>query len=96
MAYLHDDAELFEDLVVRTSNAYSVTVSSVVKDYYLCMMLKVMVRLNPSLVFKGGTSLSKCHHAIECFSEDIDIGMEVDHATEGQRKKMKWMVVKSA
>ena len=25
-------------------------------------------------VFKGGTSLSKCHHVISRFSEDIDIG----------------------
>ncbi|MFT8391080.1 MAG: nucleotidyl transferase AbiEii/AbiGii toxin family protein [Sporolactobacillus sp.] len=27
----------------------------------------------PRIVFKGGTSLSKCYHLIHRFSEDIDL-----------------------
>jgi hypothetical protein len=43
-------------------------------------------------VFKGGTSLSKCHHVIDRFSEDIDITFS-DTLTQGQRKKLKNNVI---
>jgi hypothetical protein len=41
-----------------------------------------------SLVFKGGTSLSKAHHAVPRFSEDVDITYDIrallgDHVGEG-------------
>lgn len=29
----------------------------------------------PDIVFKGGTSLSKCYHIIKRFSEDIDLNV---------------------
>ena len=34
---------------------------------------KKISKMNPDLVFKGGTSLSKCYGLIDRFSEDIDI-----------------------
>jgi predicted nucleotidyltransferase component of viral defense system len=37
--------------------------------------------------------LSKCHRVINRFSEDIDLGVEVEHLTEGQRKNIKSAVV---
>lgn len=37
------------------------------------MILKQLAKAEPKCVFKGGTSLSKCHHVIDRFSEDIDI-----------------------
>lgn len=37
------------------------------------MILKQLAKAKPKCVFKGGTSLSKCHHVIDRFSEDIDI-----------------------
>ena len=37
------------------------------------MILKELSKRAPKCVFKGGTSLSKCHHVIDRFSEDIDI-----------------------
>lgn len=48
----------------------------------------------PNIIFKGGTSLSKCYKLINRFSEDIDLDMESEtHPTEGQRKKLKEAVV---
>jgi hypothetical protein len=38
----------------------------------------------PSLVFKGGTSLSKAHHVIRRFSEDIDVTYDI-RALLGER-----------
>lgn len=41
------------------------------------------------MIFKGGTSLSKCYHLIERFSEDIDLNIEtLKHPTDSERKKL--------
>lgn len=46
------------------------------KDFWVCFMLNHLFHecaYKNALVFKGGTSLSKCYHVIERFSEDIDL-----------------------
>ena len=91
--YLHENEVDWRELVKRASKRYSLDVSFVAKDYFIFLALKLISSKNPDVVFKGGTCLSKCHKAINRFSEDIDLGMEVRHATEGQRKKMKSSVV---
>lgn len=96
MPYLHDQQELFEELVIACATAMRLPLSFVIKDYFIAMMLKEMTLANPLIVLKGGTSLSKSHGIIERFSEDIDIGMELAHPTESQRKNMKAAVVEAA
>lgn len=49
------------------------------KDFWVCVVLKVLFersRFAESLVFKGGTSLSKAHGLIDRFSEDIDLVLD--------------------
>ena len=49
------------------------------KDVWVCVALKVLFhksRFEKSVVFKGGTSLSKAHGLIERFSEDIDLVLD--------------------
>jgi hypothetical protein len=49
------------------------------KDFWVCVVLKLLFhksRFAESLVFKGGTSLSKVHGLIERFSEDIDLVLD--------------------
>ena len=49
------------------------------KDFWVCWTLKRLFSLpgdNPSLVFKGGTSLSKIYQAIKRFSEDIGLSFD--------------------
>jgi len=49
------------------------------KDFWACVTLKLLFqksRFAKSLVFKGGTSLSKAHGLIERFSEDIDLVLD--------------------
>lgn len=51
------------------------------KDFWVCWLLGVLWGLPsiaPSLVFKGGTSLSKVHRIIDRFSEDIDLSLAPD------------------
>ena len=47
------------------------------KDFWVCWALAVLFRspFANSLVFKGGTSLSKVFGAIDRFSEDIDLSL---------------------
>lgn len=45
------------------------------KDWWVCMLLKAIFQSEyaDSIIFKGGTSLSKAYHVIDRFSEDIDL-----------------------
>lgn len=43
------------------------------KDYYVVSILKEISDKCPNIIFKGGTSLSKCYKIIDRFSEDIDL-----------------------
>lgn len=52
------------------------------------------MQLQPNIIFKGGTSLSKCYKVINRFSEDIDLNIDTQSKpTEGQRKKLKENIV---
>jgi len=45
------------------------------KDWWVCILLKAIFQSQyaNSIIFKGGTSLSKAYHLIDRFSEDIDL-----------------------
>ena len=64
------------------------------KDYYVTMLLHLLSKKMPYIVFKGGTSLSKCHKVIKRFSEDIDITIDTP-ISQGQKKKVKLAIVDS-
>lgn len=55
------------------------SVSAVIleKDFWVCWLLGILFesRFADSLVFKGGTSLSKVFGVIDRFSEDIDLSL---------------------
>lgn len=86
--FLHNDRELFHDVVVSAAEKFGTVVPIVEKDYYVTMILKRLSALCSDCVFKGGTSLSKCHHIIDRFSEDIDIAFS-NELSQGKRKKLK-------
>ena len=73
MAYLHENREEFTNAVNLASEYFHILPIIAEKDYYVTMILKLLSEKAPECVFKGGTSLSKCHHVIDRFSEDIDI-----------------------
>lgn len=86
--FLHNDRELFSEVIYSTAAALEMPVAIVEKDYYVTMILKQLAENVPECVFKGGTSLSKCFHVINRFSEDIDISFSTSFS-QGQRKKLK-------
>lgn len=91
---LHDDKENFEQIILKVSEETGIEASIIEKDYYVTLFLKRIVEAVPNIIFKGGTSLSKCYKLINRFSEDIDLNIETDkRPTEGQRKKLKESIV---
>ena len=87
--YLHDDPKTFEAAVARAANVMKLDPAIVAKDYFVYIVLSEIIARYPKMVFKGGTSLSKCHKAISRFSEDIDLGVEAERLSQGERKKVK-------
>ena len=92
--YLHNEHDLFAEVIYSTASALELPVPIVEKDYYVTMILKLLSERAPACVFKGGTSLSKCHHVIERFSEDVDITFS-NTLTQGQRQKLKNQIIAS-
>ena len=73
---LHEDKEAFYDLAALTAKFIGIPVTAVRRDYYIVLMLQRLAqsRFFSQVVFKGGTSLSKCYPgSIKRFSEDIDL-----------------------
>lgn len=95
MAYLHNDREQFKDAIYLAYDQTGIMVQAIEKDYYVTMLLKLLSEKIPYIVFKGGTSLSKCHKVIKRFSEDIDITIDTT-LSQGQKKKVKQAIVDSA
>ena len=92
--FLHNDKELFQEVIVSTAEDLGVVVPIIEKDYYVTMILKKLSVKCPECVFKGGTSLSKCHKIIKRFSEDIDLTIEYDlKPSEGTRRNLKKSIV---
>ncbi len=68
-------AELFAETAAQMGLAEAV----IEKDFWVCWVLKQLFShkaFEGRLLFKGGTSLSKVFHAINRFSEDIDLAVD--------------------
>lgn len=89
---LHKDSNIFKQLVNITSEYYKISPAIIEKDYYVTLFLFELKRKVPGLIFKGGTSLSKCYKLIDRFSEDIDITVKEEYFTQGNRKKLKYII----
>lgn len=95
MEYLHDNREQFQDAIGIAYEQTGIMPQIIEKDYYVTMLLRVLAEKMPYIVFKGGTSLSKCHKVIKRFSEDIDLTIDT-FLSQGQKKKIKQLIVEIA
>lgn len=84
---LHKNKELFADVALEVSTATKIDVSIIKKDYFVSLLLANIVNELPDIIFKGGTSLSKCYGIIKRYSEDIDLNYFCkDNFTNSTRK----------
>lgn len=95
MAYLHNNKDQFQDAIELAYEQTGIMAQAIEKDYYVTMLLHLLSEKMPYIVFKGGTSLSKCHKVIQRFSEDIDITIDTQ-ISQGDKKKIKQALVSSA
>lgn len=86
-----------QEILRQASDQLNLTAESVEKDFWVVVVLRALFSLPVAnqLVFKGGTSLSKCWNFLQRFSEDIDIAMNRELIGFGgdlsntQRKKIR-------
>lgn len=97
---LHQNEEEFKTLVSLAADYYGIRDYQVEKDYYVSLFLKKLSeqKYDFQLVFKGGTSLSKCYRAIDRFSEDIDLAVLTLDAqvNASKRRKLKELIVSTS
>ena len=84
---LHHDREAFEELIVGAANELAIPTNVIEKDYYVTITLKALSKKLKDMVFKGGTSLTKCYQLLDRFSEDIDISYTAESGTPGEARK---------
>lgn len=90
---LHKDKENFDIAIRAASRHFNVSPAIIEKDYYVTLVLCELAKQVPDLLFKGGTSLSKCYKIIDRFSEDIDITLDSEHQSQGKRRNLKYTIV---
>ena len=94
MEYLHHNRELFEEAINLVTHHTGISPKIVEKDYYVTMILRLLSEKVSYIVFKGGTSLSKCHHVIKRFSEDIDIAID-DTISQSEKRNLKASILET-
>lgn len=65
-----------DSIFTNTAEKLSLTPAIIEKDFWVCWTLDYLFHQSKwknSLIFKGGTSLSKAYNLIQRFSEDIDL-----------------------
>ena len=70
---LHHDREAFRELLIGAANELAIPTAIIEKDYYVTIALRKLSEKLDDMVFKGGTSLTKCYQLLDRFSEDIDL-----------------------
>lgn len=84
---LHLDREAFEELLIGAANELAIPTNIIEKDYYVTVILKSLSEKLDDMVFKGGTSLTKCYQLLDRFSEDIDLSYTAESGIPGEARK---------
>ena len=92
---LHHDKDAFQELIVGAANELAIPTNVIEKDYYVTITLKALAEKVTDLVFKGGTSLTKCYQLLDRFSEDIDLSYTAESGRpgDGRKKQLKKAIV---
>ena len=90
---LHKNHQEFYDALLVLGDRLHTSPAIIEKDYYVTMFLEALSKRVPNLIFKGGTSLSKCHKIINRFSEDIDLTLDAKSQTQGNKRNLNHEVI---
>lgn len=90
---LYQEKELFSQIINQISKEKGINEAIIEKDYFVSLILQKIAKENGNIVFKGGTSLSKCFGLINRFSEDIDLSCE-RKLSKGEIKNINHSIVR--
>lgn len=91
---LHQNEEVFREIIEGASDYKTIPEEFIEKDYFVSLLLKEIVKLSPNIIFKGGTSLSKCYKLIDRFSEDIDINFHTSvNPNDRAKRNLKYSII---
>ena len=87
---LHTNIQDFSELIRLTATHFSILPEFIEKDYWITLILNNLSKSSHanSIVFKGGTSLTKGYRIINRFSEDIDIALLDEKLTGNALKNL--------
>ena len=85
----HDDIDLFREAVNFTAAQTAFAARLIEKDYFCSVLLDYLAVTDGSLVFKGGTCLTKVYAGFYRLSEDLDfaISTAVDASRSERRRR---------
>ena len=87
-AYPHKtDPDIFREALAYSEADKGFTASLIEKDYYCSLVLQYFFSNDTSLVFKGGTCLSKVHADFYRLSEDLDFIIPVAAGTTRAQRR---------
>ena len=96
LKYPHDtDPEIFREALSYSEADKGFTSTLIEKDYYCSLVLHYFFSNEASLVFKGGTCLSKVHVDFYRLSEDLDLIIPVTADTTRTQRSANMEPVKS-
>ena len=84
---LHHDETAFAELIAGAATELRIPANIIEKDYFVTLTLKELSSHLNDMVFKGGTSLTKCYQLLNRFSEDIDISYTAESGVLGESRK---------
>ncbi len=95
LPFPHDaDRDIFREALAHSEAATGFTATLIEKDYYCSLILNYFFNGDTSLVFKGGTCLSKVYVDFYRLSEDLDLIIPVTINTPRNEKRAEMEPVK--
>ncbi len=89
---LRDDPRLLTIAIRQVADRTGIPAAHIAKDYWLTEALRRMSAVAEAerftLLFKGGTSLSKAFRLIERFSEDVDMLVVLPTGSKGEQDRL--------
>lgn len=91
---LHNNREVFLELINLTAEYFKIPEVYVEKDYWVTRTLLQLSqsKFRDDFIFKGGTALSKVFGLIQRFSEDVDLAMFNHQGLNGNQVKRRMRV----
>jgi len=93
--YPHNtDPDIFREALAHSEATTGFTATLIEKDYYCSLILQYFFDIDTSLVFKGGTCLSKVYADFYRLSEDLDLIIPVVANTSRDQRRADMKPVK--